>query len=317
MPFAPALGHVFNHATHHRGQLTAAMTALGQPGPELDWVYLLQQESRRMSTSFTTLAFTVEGAGRTHLARPPEVRNAFNDVVIAELTQAFTEAGAAPQVRVIVLGATRQGLLRRRRPELDAAHGRLHAGAEPAPTPAAGRRCCARSADCPMPIIGRVQGDCYAGGMGLVAVCDMRGRVARAWFCLSEVRLGLLPATISPYVMRAMGERAAQRYFLTAERFGAAEAHRIGFVHEVVAADALDAKVDEIVKALVANGPGRGACLQAAGARRGGPATIDDALRRRHGAGASPTSARATRAAKACSPSCSKREPSLACRLST
>ena len=74
-------------------------------------------------------------------------------------------------------------------------------------------------------------------------------------FCLSEAKLGLLPATISPYVVRAMGEQAARRYFVTAERFGAAEAHRIGFVHEVAAADALDAKVAAIVAALVANGP--------------------------------------------------------------
>jgi methylglutaconyl-CoA hydratase len=74
-------------------------------------------------------------------------------------------------------------------------------------------------------------------------------------FCLSEARLGLLPATISPYVMRAMGEQAARRYFITAERFSAAQAREMGFVHELVAPDALDAKVDEIVALLVANGP--------------------------------------------------------------
>ena len=74
-------------------------------------------------------------------------------------------------------------------------------------------------------------------------------------FCLSEARLGLLPATISPYVVRAMGEQAARRYFVTAERFSAAEAQAMGFAHEVCAADALDAKVDAIVAALVANGP--------------------------------------------------------------
>ena len=77
----------------------------------------------------------------------------------------------------------------------------------------------------------RVQGDVYAGGMGLVAACDMAVAVDTAGFCLSEVKLGLIPATISPYVIRAMGARAAHRYFLTAERFGAAEALRIGFVH--------------------------------------------------------------------------------------
>ena len=75
---------------------------------------------------------------------------------------------------------------------------------------------------------------CYAGGMGLVAACDIAVSVDTAHYCLSEVKLGLIPATISPYVIRAMGARAAHRYFLTAERFSAAEALRIGFVHELV-----------------------------------------------------------------------------------
>jgi methylglutaconyl-CoA hydratase len=108
---------------------------------------------------------------------------------------------------------------------------------------------------CPKPTIARVQGDVYAGGTGLVAACDIAVSVDTAQYCLSEVKLGLIPATISPYVIRAMGPRAAHRYFLTAERFSAAEALRIGFVHEVVKADALDAKVAEISRALVQAGP--------------------------------------------------------------
>jgi methylglutaconyl-CoA hydratase len=100
-----------------------------------------------------------------------------------------------------------------------------------------------------------VQGDCYAGGMGLVAACDIAVAAEDAYFCLSEVKLGLIPATISPYVIRAMGENAARRYFLTAERFSAAEALRIGFVHATVKADALDSTVDDIVKALVSASP--------------------------------------------------------------
>jgi methylglutaconyl-CoA hydratase len=108
---------------------------------------------------------------------------------------------------------------------------------------------------CPKPVVAKVQGDCYAGGMGLVAACDIIVAVEEANFCLSEVKLGLIPATISPYVIKAMGENASRRYFLTAERFGAQEALRIGFVHEVVSADTLDAKVAEIVKALVNNSP--------------------------------------------------------------
>ncbi len=95
---------------------------------------------------------------------------------------------------------------------------------------------------CPQPMVGRVHGDCYAGGIGLAAVCDMLVAAEGMQFCLSEARLGLMPATISPYVIRAMGAQAARRYFLTAERFSAAEAHRLGFVHELAAADALDAQ---------------------------------------------------------------------------
>jgi len=100
-----------------------------------------------------------------------------------------------------------------------------------------------------------VQGDVYAGGTGLVAACDIAISSDAAGYCLSEVKLGLIPATISPYVIRAMGARAAHRYFLTAERFGASEALRIGFVHEVVAAADLDVRVAELVKALVNAGP--------------------------------------------------------------
>jgi methylglutaconyl-CoA hydratase len=108
---------------------------------------------------------------------------------------------------------------------------------------------------CPKPTMARVQGDVFAGGMGLVAACDMAVSVDTATYCLSEVKLGLIPATISPYVIRAMGARAAHRYFLTAERFSAAEAHRIGLVHEVVTPTALDAKVAELTQALTSASP--------------------------------------------------------------
>jgi methylglutaconyl-CoA hydratase len=103
--------------------------------------------------------------------------------------------------------------------------------------------------------VAKVQGDCYAGGMGLVAACDIVVASEVAHFCLSEVKLGLIPATISPYVIKAMGEQASRRYFLSAERFDAAEARRIGFAHEVVPADALDVTVAGIVKSLVTNSP--------------------------------------------------------------
>jgi methylglutaconyl-CoA hydratase len=206
----------------------------------------------------------------------PEVRNAFNDEVIQELKAAFESVGARDDVRAVVLAAVGPAFcaganlnwMRRMadytRDENIADAGKL---AEMLRT----------IAECPKPTIARVQGDVYAGGMGLVAACDMAVSVDTAWYCLSEVKIGLIPATISPYVIRAMGTRASHRYFLTAERFTAAEAHRIGFVHEVVARDALDAKVNELAQALVSASPAAvKACKHAAG--RVAERPIDDAL---------------------------------------
>ena len=205
--------------------------------------------------TFTKLKLEVQDTVARIWLDQPDARNAFDDIVIAELTRAFTEAGAQPQVKAIVLGANGPAFcaganlnwMRRMadytRDENIADAGKLATMLR-------------TIAECPKPTIARVQGDVYAGGMGLVAACDMAVSVDTAWYCLSEVKIGLVPATISPYVLRAMGTRASQRYFLTAERFTAAEAHRIGFVHEVVAgADALDAKVDELVKALTSASP--------------------------------------------------------------
>ena len=184
----------------------------------------------------------------------PEIRNAFSDEVIQAITEAFADVGARADVRAVVLaaegpafcaGANRNWMRRM------ADYTREENLADASKLAAMLRTI----AECPKPTIARVQGDVYAGGMGLVAACDMAVSVDTAWYCLSEVKIGLAPATISPYVIRAMGARAAQRYFLTAERFTAAEAHRIGFVHEVVAADALDAKVDELLKALTSASP--------------------------------------------------------------
>ena len=193
-----------------------------------------------------------------HVARVwlnrPEVRNAFNDEVIAALTATFTELSADDNLRVIVLGA----------------HGKAFcAGADLNWMKAMSgyswdenRADAQKLADmlwtldlCPVPVIGRIQGDCYAGGMGLAAVCDVLVAVEDATFCLSEARLGLLPATISPYVVRALGVQASRRYMVTAERFSAVRAHALGMVHELATADTLDATVADLVKTLVANGP--------------------------------------------------------------
>ena len=184
----------------------------------------------------------------------PDVRNAFNSDVIAEMTAAFKELGARDDVRCIVLAANGPAFcagadLNWMRSIADYTRDQNLADAGGL------AEMLHVIYSCPKPTIARIQGDVYAGGTGLVAVCDIAVSVDTAQYCLSEVRLGLIPATISPYVIRAMGGRAAHRYFLTAERFSAAEALRIGFVHEVVAIDALDAKVAELAKALVSAGP--------------------------------------------------------------
>lgn len=184
----------------------------------------------------------------------PEVRNAFNDEVIAELAATLAEYGARPEVRCIVLAGNGPSFcagadLNWMKRMASYTHEENVADARAL---AQMLRVLYR---CEKPTIARVQGDAYAGGMGLVAACDVAVAVDTANFCLSEVRLGLIPATISPYVIRAMGPRAAHRYFLTAERFGAAEAHRIGFVHEVVPAERLDATVNAIAQSFVAAGP--------------------------------------------------------------
>lgn len=199
---------------------------------------------------------TIEQNG--HLAtvtlNRPEVRNAFSDEVIAELDEAFRTLGARDEVRCIVLAGNGPAFcagadLNWMKRMADYTRDENLADA------AALAQMLRTLYECPKPTIARVQGDVYAGGTGLVAACDIAVSVDSAHYCLSETRLGLIPATISPYVIRAMGARAAHRYFLTAERFNAAEALRIGLVHEVVPADALDAKVAEIAGALINAGP--------------------------------------------------------------
>lgn len=184
----------------------------------------------------------------------PEVRNAFNEELIAALTQTFAALAAEPELRVIQLGARGKAFcagadLNWMRAMADYSWEQNRADAQ-------------KLADmlwtmdqCPVPIIGRIQGDCYAGGMGLAAVCDVVVAVDNATFCLSEARLGLLPGTISPYVIRALGMQASRRYMVTAERFSAAQAQAHGFVHALCAAEQLDEQVDALVATVVANGP--------------------------------------------------------------
>jgi len=202
----------------------------------------------------STLDITRDGAVARIFLNRPDVRNAFNDAVIAELTQAFGELSADTTLRAIVLGGHGKAFCAgadlswmRAMADYDWEQNRADAG---------------KLADmlwtiysCPVPVVGRIHGDCYAGGVGLAAACDVLVAADGMNFCLSEAKLGLLPATIAPYVVKALGEQAARRYFVSAERFDATTAKALGFVHEVIEADALDAKVDEIVAAIVANGP--------------------------------------------------------------
>ena len=200
------------------------------------------------------LQISVTGAIATVILNRPEVRNAFNDAVILEITAAFNDLGTRDDVRCIVLAAN--GTAFCAGADLNWMRSMADYTREQNLEDAGRLADMMRTVyECPKPTIARIQGDVYAGGTGLAAACDMAVAVDTAYFCLSEVKLGLLPSTISPYVIRAMGARAAHRYFLTAERFSAAEALRIGFVHEVATADALDAKVAELAQALLNAGP--------------------------------------------------------------
>lgn len=205
---------------------------------------------------FTTLELCRNDAGTvaTLSLNRPDVRNAFNETTIAEITRAFHDLGADDRVRAIVLAANGSAFcagadLNWMKKMADYSHEENLADAAQLAS------MLQAIYTCPKPVVAQVQGDCYAGGMGLVAACDIVVCVESANFCLSEVKLGLIPATISPYVIKSMGENAARRYFLTAERFSALEALRIGFVHEVVAPELLESKVAELVKALVSNSP--------------------------------------------------------------
>ncbi|NIF41968.1 enoyl-CoA hydratase/isomerase family protein [Burkholderia sp. Tr-862] len=187
------------------------------------------------------------------LARPA-VRNAFDETTIAELTTAFEWLDAHAGVRAIVLAAEGAAFCA----GADLNWMKKMAGYSDDENRADARKL-ARMLEaihrCGKPVIARVHGDAYAGGVGLVAAADIAIAADGVKFCLSEARLGLIPATIAPYVVRAMGERAARRYFTTAEVFDSARAASLGFIHDAVPAEALDETVAKLAAALVANGP--------------------------------------------------------------
>jgi methylglutaconyl-CoA hydratase len=184
----------------------------------------------------------------------PEVHNAFDDHLIHELTHALSDLARDPGVRVVVLAGSGRNFSA----GADLNWMKRMAGYSEADNlrDAIAMAGLMRAlAGLPKPTIARVQGAAFGGGVGLVACCDIGVAAEEASFSLSEARLGLIPAVISPYVIRAIGRRAAQRYFLSAEKFSAREALRIGLVHEVVAAEHLSSTVTTIAAELLKSGP--------------------------------------------------------------
>jgi methylglutaconyl-CoA hydratase len=193
------------------------------------------------------------GVARVTLNRP-ELRNAFDDVLIGRLTSAFQELENDKGVRVVVLAGNGPAFCAGA--DLNWMKRMAGYGYEENLADARALADMLATLDrMPKPTIARVHGPVFAGGTGLVAACDIAVGTPEARFCLSEAKLGLSPATISPYVIRAMGERLARRYFLTAEVFGAEEALRIGMLSALVPGDELDAVIASMVQNLLAGGP--------------------------------------------------------------
>ncbi|WP_461534836.1 enoyl-CoA hydratase/isomerase family protein [Spongorhabdus nitratireducens] len=200
-----------------------------------------------------TAGIDPRGVVRLTLNRPA-VRNAFDDNLIANLIETLEEVVNTPEARVIVLDAAGKhfsagGDLNwmRRMGQMDEAANR--ADAEKL------AKLMVMLDQCPKPVIGLIQGACYGGAVGLASCCDMVIAADNARFCLSEVKIGLLPATISPFVARAIGTRQSRRYMLSAEVIPAEKALDIGLVHEVVAEDELRSTADTLIAQLLQNSP--------------------------------------------------------------
>jgi methylglutaconyl-CoA hydratase len=222
------------------------------------------------------------GVARVTLNRP-ELRNAFDDQVIDELRQIFENLAVDKSVRTVVLSGNGPAFCA----GADLNWMKRMAGYGHAENLADARALAGMLAALerlPKPTIARVHGPVFAGGTGLVAACDIAVGTPEAKFCFSEAKLGLSPATISPYVIRAIGEREARRYFLTAEVFDAAEAHRIGMLSILVSNESLDSTVENLVGHLLAGGPEAHASIKtlirAVAGKAIDSALIDDTARR-------------------------------------
>ena len=185
----------------------------------------------------------------------PLVHNAFDEAMICELIGAFRDLGADDTVRVIIMAAEGKSFCAgadlnwmKRAAEYDEDQNREDAGELALMLNAIYA--------CPKPVIARVQGNAFGGGVGVVAAADIAIGVTDVQFSLSEVKLGIIPAAISPYVIEAIGARYAHRYFISAERFSASEAYRIGLLHDLASSvEAMDEQIAVLCSALLANGP--------------------------------------------------------------
>jgi methylglutaconyl-CoA hydratase len=184
----------------------------------------------------------------------PEVHNAFNETLIAELTAALRGLGDDPIVRAVVLIGAGASFCA----GADLNWMKKMAGFSRAQNLADAKALAALLTtlnQLPKPTIARVHGAAYGGGVGLIACCDIAIGTQDAVFALSEARIGLVPATISPYVVEAIGARAARRLFLTAERFTAAEAFRLGLLHDLALPAELDTLINDVLGLLLKAGP--------------------------------------------------------------
>ena len=203
---------------------------------------------------FTALEIELNGPVATIWMNRPDLHNAFDETLIAELTAACVALDDDADVRVVVLAG--RGKSFSAGADLNWMKRAANNGIDDNLNDARALACMLRTlAEMKKPTIARVQGAALGGGMGLASACDVAVASTKAVFATSEVKFGIIPSAISPYVLRAIGARQATRYFQSAERIDAARAREIGLVHETVEPDQLDAKVQEIVTALLQGGP--------------------------------------------------------------
>jgi methylglutaconyl-CoA hydratase len=203
---------------------------------------------------FQHLQIEQRGAVRWLWLNRPAVRNAFNDALVGEISAAFAAVEASPETRVVVMAARGEVFsagadLNYMKSMAGFSHAENHADALKVARMFHAVHSCSR------PVVARVQGAAFGGGVGLAAACDLVVAAETAGFALSEVRLGIVAATISPHLVRAMGPRCAARFMLTGESFSAAQARDAGLVHEVTSAAGLDLELDRLVQQLLKASP--------------------------------------------------------------